>query len=174
MWCLKCGEKEPGDQEKCRICEYPIGTPDNRLYLHQMMRITGDLLCGNIDKTAFDKVITNSSKMLDEMHKGLLGIEKKLDFDKLPEAGKNVMSRPMNSFKEGIEIFSDGLDELRLYLVDPEEEHLRKGLKLIEKANNTMYYCFEVSQFAMREIERFFPEYETISGEEIQEDAKGM
>ncbi|MDQ7823024.1 MAG: hypothetical protein RDV48_09545 [Candidatus Eremiobacteraeota bacterium] len=170
MWCLKCGDKEPGGGEKCKTCEYPIGTPENRLYLLQLMRMTGDLLCGNIDKEAYDRILTNTSLMLDEMHRGILAIERKLNFDKLPEGGQYVMSRPLNSFKEGIEIFSNAMDELRMYLVDPEEDHLRKGLKLVEKANNTMYYCFEVSQYALKEIKRFVPESEQPTEDLVREE----
>ncbi len=168
MWCLKCGEQEPGDQEKCKTCDYPIGPPDNRLYLHQLMRLTGDLLTGNLDKETYEKALTNADMMLDDMHQGIIAIEEKLSIENLPEAGRHVMSRPLNSFKEGIEIFSSALEELRMYLVDPEEDHLRKGLKLVEKANNTMFYCFEVSQYAMKEIKRFVPECQLPTEEEAK------
>lgn len=172
MWCLRCGEQDPGEQDKCRKCEYPIGTPENRLYLLQLMRMTGDLLCGNLTKENYDQILSNASKMLDEMHRGLLSIENKMNEEKIPENGRYVMSRPMNSFKEGIEIFSSALEELRMYLVDPDEDHLRKGLKLVEKANNTMYYCFEVSQYAMREIKRFIPDSELPSEEKVEAELK--
>lgn len=170
MWCLKCGEKSPGDQDKCKSCEYPIGTPENRLYLLQLMRMTGDLLCGNISKEDYDKILTNTSKMLDEMHKSFLYIEAKLNVQELPLAGQHVMSRPLNTFKEGIEIFSNAIEELRMYLVDPEEDHLRKGLQLVQKANNTMFYCYEVSQYAMKEIKQYLPESAIPSEDAIREE----
>jgi hypothetical protein len=174
MWCLKCGEKEPGDQEKCKTCDYSIGPPENRLYLHQLMRLTGDLLTGNLTKDAYSIALTNADMMLDDMYKGITSIEGKLNEENLPEAGKHVMSRPMNSFKEGIDVFSSALEELRMYLVDPEEDHLRKGLKLVEKANNTMFYCFEVSQYAMKEIKKFVPEEKLPTEGEAGEELKKM
>ncbi|GEM_PF-1847263 len=168
MWCLRCGEQDPGEQDKCKKCEYPIGTPENRIYLLQLMRMTGDLLCGNLTKEEYDRVLSNASKMLDEMHRGVLSIENKMNVENMPENGRYVMSRPMTAFKEGIEIFSSALEELRMYLVDPDEDHLRKGLKLVEKANNTMYYCFEVSQYAMKEIKRYLPESELPSKDAVE------
>lgn len=170
MWCLRCGEKNPGDQEKCSSCEYPIGTPENRIYLLQLMRMTGDLLCGNLNKEQYDQVLTNTSKMLDQMHKGYLYIESKFNVASLPVSGQHVMNRPMSTFKEGIEIFSSAIDELRMYLVDPDEEHLRKGLKLVEKANNTMFYCFEVSQYALKDIKKYVPESLLPSEDKVREE----
>jgi len=172
MWCLRCGERDPGEQDKCKKCEYPIGTPENRLYLLQLMRMTGDLLCGNLTKEDYDQVLSNASKMLDEMYKGILAIENKMNEENMPESGRYVMSRPMTSFREGIEVFSSALEELRMYLVDPDEDHLRKGLKLVEKANNTMYYCFEVSQYAMREIKRCMPEGDAPTQEAVEAEIK--
>jgi hypothetical protein len=174
MWCLRCGEREPGDQEKCKKCEYPIGAPENRIYLLQLMRMTGDLLCGNIDKVAYDQILSNTSKMLDEMHRGVLAIENKITSEELPESGRYVMSRPITAFKESIEIFSEAIEELRMYLVDPEEDHLRKGLKLVEKANNSMYYCYEVTQYAAKEVKRFMPECDVPDENKVKAELDSM
>ena len=153
MWCLRCGLREPGEGEKCERCDNILGPPENRIgYFNQMMVLTGELLTNQISLDEYEKSVQWATEAIDDMGKGMEPIERQIEMFNFDELSKSLMLRPINSFKEGIQTFQEGLEKLRYYSYEQNQSHLHNGLTLLEKANNLFNYTADTANYMMSDM----------------------
>jgi len=155
MWCLRCGNRDPDAGEKCEVCGNNLGPIENRIgYFNQMMVLTGELLTKKLSIEDYEKSIQWATEAIDDMSRNLEPIEKQMDQMGFDELAKSLMLRPLNSFKEGIQTFHEGLEQLRFYVYEPNQSHLYKGLTLLEKANNLFNYTADTANYMMDDMRK--------------------
>lgn len=155
MWCLRCGDRDPGSGDKCRNCGNNIGPVDNRVgYFSQMMVLTGELLTNKLLLEDYEKSIQWATEAVDDMSKSLEPIEKQMKMMGFDELAISMMMKPMSSFKEGIQTFHEGLEKLRFYAYEQNQGHLHQGLILLEKANNLFNYTADTANYMISDIRK--------------------
>jgi len=177
MWCLRCGMREPGPEEKCEKCENTLGPLDNRIgYFNQMMILTGELLTEKLSLEDYEKSVQWAMEAIDDMNKNLDPIERQMDLMGFDEFAKSLMMRPLGSFREGIQTFQEGLEKLRYYIYEQNQSHLHQGLTLLEKANNLFNYTADTANYMMGDMSKDFSEEELkMIDKEVEEKmAEGM
>lgn len=170
MWCLRCGIKEPGSGEKCDKCGQEVGPPENRVgYFNQMMRLTGELLTNKLPLEDYEKSIQWATEAMDDLGRGLEPLERQMKMFGFDDLALSLVSRPMKSFKEGIETFHEGLEKLRFYVYEQNQGHLQNGLTLLEKANNLFNYTADTAGYMMGDISKELSQEEI---EKVEQEAK--
>ncbi|MCE1247856.1 MAG: hypothetical protein LWY06_14535 [Firmicutes bacterium] len=155
MWCLRCGARDPGADEKCGKCGNMLGPVENRVgYFNQMMVLTGELLTNKLSLEDYEKTIQWATEAIDDMGVSLEPIEKQLESSNFDELAISLMKRPINSFREGIETFHEGLEKLRFYVYEQNQGHLHQGLTLLEKANNLFNYTADTANYLIGDIKK--------------------
>ncbi len=155
MWCLRCGASDPGESDRCQVCESEIGSPDSRIgYFNQMMRLTGELITGKLTVEEYEKSIQWATEAMDDLGKGLEPLENQLKLMGFDELAMSLVNRPLSSFREGIQTFHQGLEKLRYYVYEPNQSHLQNGLTLLEKANNLFNYTADTATYMMGDISK--------------------
>lgn len=173
MWCLRCGERDPGSDRNCRKCKSDLGPPENRMgYFSQMMVLTGEVLNKKLDQSEFEKCIQWATEAIDDMSRGLDPIEKQMKAMNFDDLAISLMNRPIKSFKEGIQTFHEGLEKLRFYVYEQNQSHLYNGLTLLEKANNLFNYTTSTAGYMIRDISKQLPEEQVKEVEKKFEEKK--
>lgn len=157
MWCLRCGSREPGLDEKCCHCSNNLGPADSRIgYFNQMMVLTGELLTNKLDIESYEKSIQWAAEAIDDMNRSLEPVEKQMKLMGLDDLGISLMMRPLTSFREGIQTFNEGLEKLRFYVYEQNQGYLHQGLTLLEKANNLFNYTADTANYMMGDLKKNF------------------
>ena len=166
MWCLKCGEKEPGSENHCKTCNFELGSPEKRdgFYL-QMMRLTDKVLKDEISTEAYERAIHWGITTMQELSSNLELIEDKMKQFELGELDTSVISRPVRTFREGITTFMEGLEKLRDYSYEKNLTHITKGLPLLKKANNLFINATDTTHYIIGDISK---DLESATKEDIQ------
>jgi hypothetical protein len=159
MWCLRCGERDPGNEAKCKKCKSDLGLPESRIgYFNQIMVLTGELLNKKLETSDYEKSLQWAAEAMDDMGKNLDPIEKQMKMMNFDELAISLMNRPIKSFREGIQTFHEGLEKLRFYTYEQNQSHLYNGLTLLEKANNLFNYTSNTAGYMIRDITKQLPE----------------
>lgn len=169
MKCLSCGNIYSYESEGlCQHCNFYIGNEAESAYKNQIARLIDMLVRGEIISDNFSNALRNMSSILDEMHRAAISWEEYIPEGSMPDEVRNIVMKPVNVMQEGIEAFSEALEVLGMYSVDPDEEHLVKGLELTRRAHNIMVNSNELAGFALREVKNQMPEGTAPSDEELK------
>ena len=159
MKCLYCGAIQPKNvPEVCGSCGFYLGSGDETAYKSQLMRLADLVLTQQITAEQFSASLGHMSSVLNDLHKTALAWEEYLPQGSIPDVVRNVVMKPINVMKDGIDTYGEAIDILGLYVVDPDEEHLVKGIQAAKKAHNMMINSTELAGFALREVKSQMPE----------------
>ena len=169
MKCLSCGNLYAyGTEGVCPSCNFYIGNEAESAYKNQIARLIDMVISGEITSEKFSNALTNMSSVLDEMHKAAISWEEYIPEGSIPDEVRNIVMKPVNVMQEGIEAFSEALEVLGMFSVDPDEEHLVKGLELTRRAHNILVNSNELAGFALREVKNQMPEGTAPTDEELK------
>lgn len=168
MKCLFCGADQPMEvPEACGNCGFFMGTGIETAYKNQLARIAEYVMAGEIPMETFSQALSHMSSVLDEMYKDTIEWEEYIPEGALPDQVRDVVMKPVRAMKDGIDAFGEAIQILNLYVVDPDEEHIVKGLKAANKAHNMMVNSTDLAGFALREVKNQMPEGTAPSDEEL-------
>jgi hypothetical protein len=166
MWCLRCGEQEPGQKAHCKTCDFELGLPEQRGgYFAQVMKMTDRVLRDEISIREYERAINIAVNAMDDLSVKLEPVEIKLKELGLDELDVPVVSRPIKYFREGIMTFREGLEKLRDYVHEKNLVSLSLGLPLLKKANNMFLNAANTNQYIIRDVSK---ELESSSKEDIE------
>ncbi len=169
MKCLCCGTiHSPESGDNCTNCNFYLGSGADSAYKNQIARLIDMVAAGELTLEQFSESLAHMSRILDDMHKAALSWEEYLPSD-LPDVVKNVVMKPVNVMREGIDAFGEAIELLGMYVVDPDEEHLVKGMTAANKAHNIMVNSNELAGFALREIKSQMPEGTAPTDEQLMQ-----
>ncbi len=161
MWCLRCGNREPGPENFCNECGNELGPVENRVgYFNQMLKLTGELLTNQITIEEYENTIQWATEATHDMLINLEPIEKQMKTAGFNELALTIMSRPIQTYKQGVKTFQEGLEKLRHYVYEQKQSHLHTGLSLLEKANNMFNNTADTTNYMIDDISRTLEEIE--------------
>ncbi len=168
MKCLYCGQLQPQNvPEVCGVCNFYLGSNSENSYKNQLARLADLVMSNQITLETFSNSLANMSSILNELYKAAIAWEEYIPEGSMPDVVRNVVMRPIQVMKEGISVFGEAIDTLGIFVVDPDEEHIVKGLASARRAHNMMVNSTDLAGFALREVKSQMPEGTAPSDEDL-------
>jgi len=116
--------------------------------IEKIFKACEDIAAGEIDAPTFESVLQWADSLLMQMEKGISQREAKLAAlhqaeEPTPEIEeeKNALAEVLAFFEEGIDEWRAGLQEMARYLDEPEQRHLKSGMKRVWEGASAIHRC---------------------------------
>lgn len=155
MLCIKCGHNNPPDSNYCQKCN---------AVLYKMAQTKADPPPKvneryNQLKNAGDRV-KSGEWTVDEYSDFLVGISNALTQKEMEIREIEIPEESYEDFREeleigfsGIELYNQGISEMRLYTEDLDPGHIDYGLELIDEGNERINEAMRINRENRQEIE---------------------
>lgn len=153
--CIRCGHQNPDRQKYCescnaslpRISEAVSAPPHERINVHynQLKEAGEKIQSGDITQEQYLEVLDRISTIIMDRLKDLEGLE-------ISEEVRASVEEELQLGLSGIQYFLQGIDEMRVYLEDPNPEHISVGLESIYQGNENLNVALEMARDNIRRL----------------------
>lgn len=159
MVCIKCGYKNLDTANYCKRCNALLPKLSAGYKPPPPQKVTGRFnrfkdAIGNVKNKKWSA--DEFKKFLDEISKNLYSRGQEIRNVEIPSEIMSEFEEELSIGLEGINLFEGGMKELSLYLEDKKEEHLDKGLKLIEEGNNKINEAMIINRENREKLEEMY------------------
>lgn len=161
MICVRCGQQNPDGVKFCQSCNAilpkiseSVATPlSPRISNHynQLQDACQQVRAGQWSMDQFQNVLDQIYAIISERAQEIESLE-------IPEAIRPRLQEQLDMGFSGIYDFLEGIQELRLYLEDSNEEHLDIGLELAERGNESLNSALDMARSNIRRLKESDPD----------------
>ncbi|MBM3461350.1 MAG: zinc ribbon domain-containing protein [Armatimonadetes bacterium] len=168
MICVKCGQQNPGGYNYCQRCnamlpkvahaaepsEVAAQQKVNERYM-QLKEAGDKVVSGEWTVEAYSSFLDGIARILAQKEQDIRDIE-------IPEEALEDFREELEVGFQGIEMYNQGIANMRLFLDDREPSHIQEGLELVREGNEMINEAMRINRDNRRKLEEMYIDTSTM------------
>ena len=163
MICIKCGQNNPHGAKFCESCnaQLPKVSHEESSSIPKVNERYMQLKNAGEKVKVGEWTVDEYSSFLDNMMNVLMQKEQEIREIEIPDEASEEFREELEAGFSGIDLYNQGIAEMRLFIDDLNSEHIDRGLQLVSDGNERINDAMRINRENRRKLEEMYQDAST-------------